>query len=619
MNKPDALRSVKTSYLSVIHKAAPAGSNIPSHHHAVIQTDLHFSITGWNAVAEEMHGRPGAMGKNLLSLIDIEFTGSSRDRMLDALKQNGFWSGEICYRRYDGQKFDLLTTATHIINEKEEPVAIMIVSHIINDIKHKEEQLEASEIKFEAMVNTLPHGVVMMDATGRIITCNKKGAEILGLTEEEILGKVVASPSWKAIRADGSEFPVHQFPAVVSLQTGFPQRNVIMGIEQPGGNLVWLSVNSEALIKPGEFDPYAAVVSFSDITHFVNTEKELLKSNERFYYVNKLTSDAIWDFDIAANTIYRSDAFNRLSGYPPEQISANLNWWFDKIHPDDQERVKRKLDEQLFLHNEKWEDEYRFEYADGSYKVLCDSGIILYRDSKPVRILGSIRDVTEEKMLKEQLAKGREQKQKAITLAALQAQEQEKTKISRELHDNVNQILMSAKLYMDTARRSPDEASALLDKAIEYQLLALHEIRKLSRSLSAPGISTAGLKDSIGDIVHNLRALQDMEVDLNFENALEQRLNTDEKLTIYRIIQEQTSNIIKYAGATEVTIEAKQKNGELILSICDNGKGFDPSSVDNKGIGLINMRSRAEAHSGKLTISSSPDKGCKVQLAFPLG
>ncbi len=618
MSKPDVLRSVKTSYLSVIHKAAPGGSGNPVHHHALIQTDLQFNISGWNAVAEEMHGRSGAMGKNLFSLIDIEFKNSSREQLLKALQQNGFWSGEVVFRRFDGQQLDLFTTATHIINEKEEPVAVMIVSHIINDIKHKEEELEASEIKFEAMVNTLPHGVVMMDAGGRIITCNQKGAEILGLTEEEVLGKVVASPSWKAIRADGSEFPLHQFPAVVSLQTGFPQRNVIMGIQQPGGNLVWLSVNSEAMIKSGEFEPYAVVVSYSDITHFVNTEKELLKSNERFFYVNKLASDAIWDFDIAANTIYRSDAFSRLSGYPPEQIGDNLNWWFDKIHPNDQERVKRKLDEELFLRNEKWEDEYRFEYADGSYKLLNDSGIILYKDEKPIRILGSIRDVTEEKMLKEELLKEQEQKQKAITLATLQAQEQEKTKISRELHDNVNQILMSAKLYMDTARGSPGEANMLLDKAIEYQLLALHEIRKLSRSLSAPGISTAGLRDSIGDIVHNLRALQQMEVDLSFEKAMEEQLNSDEKLTIYRIIQEQTNNIIKYAGATEVKIEVKQNNGQLILAICDNGNGFDTSLVDNKGIGLLNMRSRAEAHNGKLTITSSPGKGCEVKLKFPL-
>jgi PAS domain S-box-containing protein len=392
-----------------------------------------------------------------------------------------------------------------------------------------------------------------------------------------------------------------------------------------------LSVNSEALIKPGSFEPYAVVVSFSDITDFITTEKELLRSNERFHYVTRITSDAIWDIDLSTNEIYRSENFCRLSGYTPDEIGSNLNWWFDKIHPEDQERVKRKLDEELYLKNERWEDEYRFEYADGTYKVISDSGIILYKEGKPVRILGAIRDITEEKMLKKQLADEQAQKQMAVTQAALKAQEEEKTRISRELHDNVNQILMSAKLYMETAQQSPDKAELLLDKAVEYQLLALHEIRKLSRSLSTPGITTAGLQDSVGDIVHNLRALQQVSVDFIFDARLEERLNEEEKLTIYRVIQEQTSNIIKYAAATSVKIEVKAEDifedntgereikSQLILVIEDNGKGFDTSvNQYKKGIGIINMNSRAQAHGGTLTITSSPGNGCLLELRFPL-
>lgn len=605
-------------YLSVIHKAVIPRFNY-GNHHAVIQTDLSFNITGWNAMAEELNGRPGAMGRNLFEVVDIKFEGSSREEMQAILTGKGFWSGDVKFRRFDGQFFDLHTTATYIINDKEEPVAIMIVGHIVNDLKLKEEQLEAAETKFEALVNTLPDGVMILDASGRITTCNKRSAEIFGLTTEEILGHVVLGTTWKAFKPDGSLFPVHQFPAVVSLQTGFPQRNVIMGIEQPDGHRIWLSLNSEALIRPDEFEPYAVVVSFSDITNLINTQKELLKSNERFHYVTRITSDAIWDFDLVTREIYRSEHFGRLSGYSPQEIGSNLDWWFDKIHPEDQERVKRKLEEQLQMRNERWEDEYRFEYADGTYKVLIDSGIILYREGKPVRILGAIRDVTEKRMLQRQLEEEQARKQKDITHAALQAQEEEKTKISRELHDNVNQILMSAKLYMETARNSPEKADKLLDKAIEYQMLALHEIRKLSRSLSSPGIATAGLQDSIGDIVYNLQALQQVKVDFEFEPALEERLNEDEKLTIYRVVQEQTSNIIKYAEATEVRIRVRSADNHIYTLIQDNGKGFDASvSQNKKGIGIINMNSRASAHGGLLRIESSPGKGCTVELCIPV-
>lgn len=619
MSKPNAIRSVAADHLSVIHRASDAKKPALGKH-AVIQTNLLFNVTGWNAVAEELFGKPSVMGQNFFNYIPVDFIDSSSAALLSSLHHTGYWSGDVIHTRTSGQILTFSITASHIHNEKDEPVAVMIVAHFKNaETIDKEEQLEAAEIKFDALVNTLPDGVMIIGADGRIVNTNKKGAAILGFADDEVIGKPVANQEWKAVRADGSVFPPHQFPAIVSLQTGFPQRNVIMGVQQPGGHLVWLSVNSEALIKPGEFDPYAVVVSFSDITNFITTQKELLKSNERFRHITRVCSDAIWDLDLLSNEIYRSETFCRLSGYQPDQIDSNLNWWFDKIHPEDQGRVKQKLEEQLALKNERWEDEYRFEYADHSYKTLHDSGIILYDDGKPVRILGAIRDVTAEKQLRQQLTEEQALKQKAVTMAAIQAQEQEKTKISRELHDNVNQILMSAKLYMETARISGDKSDTLLEKAIEYQLLALHEIRKLSRSLNSPAITSSGLQESIRDIANNLEALQQIKVDFSFDPRLEQRLSSDEKLTVYRIVQEQTNNIIKYANAGKVEIGLKESGGHLQLLISDNGNGFDPADLQGKkGIGMINMNSRAAAHGGTLKITSAPGKGCRLEMHFPI-
>lgn len=620
MSKPNAVRSVAADYLSVIHRASD-NRNRASGRHAVIQTNLLFNITGLNAVAQQWFGKPSVKEQNFFNFIQFDFIDGDSAQLLSSLHHTGYWSGDVMYTRSGSQPVTLSITASHIHNGKDEPAAVMIVAYSKNaEVNYKDEQLEAAEVKYDALLNTLPDGVVIIGADGKIASSNKRGASILGYTEEEVAGKPVAGAQWRAVRVDGTEFPAHQFPAIVSLQTGFPQRNVIMGIEQPGGNMLWFSVNSDALIRPGEFDPYAVVVSFSDITNFITTQKELLKSNERFHHITRVCSDAIWDFDLLANEIYRSENFCRLTGYQQDQTGSSLNWWFDKIHPEDQARVKQKLEGQLALKNERWEDEYRFEYADGSYKLLHDSGIILYSEGKPVRILGAIRDITAEKQLRKQLEDEQAQKQKAITLAAIQAQEQEKTKISRELHDNVNQILMSAKLYMETARISDDKSDVLLEKAIEYQLLALHEIRKLSRSLNSPAITATGLQESIRDIAGNLEALQQIKVEFTFDPQLEQCLNDDEKITVYRIIQEQTNNIIKYAAATEVKIRLSERKGRLILFIGDNGRGFDPS-VNNpikKGIGVINMNSRAAAHGGTLEISSAPGKGCRLEMSFPI-
>ena len=619
MSKLNVIRSVETDHLSVIHKADFTSGNHPDHQQdAVLQTDLDFNITGWNTYAEELHDKPGAMGKHLFHLIEIDFINGSIGELHSDLSSKGCWAGEVMFKRHNGQQIFFRTTATYIIDENGKPKAIMIVSHNINDLKNKEKELDAERKKYRILLNTLPQGVILMSPDGKIQSCNKRGAEILGLTEEEALGKVIASPSWKAIKADGTAFPLTEFPAIVSLQTGFPQRNVIMGIQQINNSIVWLSVNSEALIQPGEFEPYGVVVSYTDITEAKKTEEELKKSNERFYHVSKVTSDAIWDVDLTTSQIYRSGAFRRLSGYTSEQIDSTLNWWFNKVHPDDRERVKTKLNGCIENGVERWDDEYQFECADGTYKFLYDSGIILYKGEKPIRILGAIRDLTERKKLEKQLTDEQVQRHKAITQATIDAQEQEKSNISRELHDNVNQILMSAKLFMDTAKRIPEQTNALLDKAIEYQLLALQEIRKLSKSLSTSNVKTVGLKESIIDIVNNMKMLPQLDVQFIFNERVENRLSDDQKLMLFRIVQEQTNNIIKYAEAKSVQILINEANNMIRLVISDDGVGFDTSDEGPKGIGFINIISRADVYNGRVDVVSTPGNGCTLEICFPI-
>jgi two-component system sensor histidine kinase UhpB len=612
-----AIKSKKAD-LSVSHKAASGLSDLLHHlPDAIIITDLSFNITGWNDAAEKLHGLPGAMGKNLFKLIKLDLINSTFETIQKDLSTKKSWDGEVIYHRHDGEKFIFRSTANIIINESNEPVSFLFVNHNITQTKNTERKLEEAEASYEKLVNTLVDGVVMIGKDGKIKTCNKKAAQILGLSENELRGKVTASPSWKAIKPDGSVFPLNEFPAIVSLQTGFPQRNVKMGVEQPDGTLVWLMINSEALIRAGEFEPYAVVVSFSDITDTMKRDEELRKSNERFFYVSKVTSDAIWDLDLVTNEIYRSEAFCELSGYSNDNIQPDLDWWFQKVHPDDRERVQKKVNEHIKNKKEKWEDEYRFICADGKYKYLLDTGIILYRNGKPVRILGAIRDLTERKKLEQQLLFEQEQKLKAISQAAFAAQEQERNNISRELHDNVNQILMSAKLFMSSAKNEKDKADEYIDKSLAYQMMAVDEIRKLSHRLNSSLVSMVGLKRAIDDITVNLFALKSISVQFDYDAEIDHHLSEDQQLMIYRIIQEQTNNILKYSSASSAIISVRLNNNIVHLTVSDNGKGFD-TSQPARGIGLVNISNRVDAFGGTVNLQSSPGKGCKLEIQFPL-
>ena len=604
--------------LSVSHKTSTEVTN-PLHFlpDAVFTTDLSFNITGWNDAAEKLHGLPGARGKNLLQLIKLDLLDSTAELISTALLQKGTWQGEVIYHRHDGEKFIFKSTASAIVDDNNKPVSIIFVNHNITKVKSTETKLAEAEATYEKLVNTLVDGVIMLDRNGKITTCNKRASGILGLNEEDLLGKDLGDSSWKAVKTDGSPFPWYEFPTVVTLQTGFPQRNVKMGVTLPNGLFVWLSINTEALIRMGEFEPYAIVVSFADITDNVNREEELRKSNERFYYVSKITSDAIWDIELATNQIYRSETFYELSGYSRDEIKPDMDWWFNKVHPSDRDRVRNKVQDYIQNGKERWEDEYRFLCADGNYKFLLDSGTILYRQGKPVRILGAIRDLTEKKKLEQQLLQEQEQKSKAISQAGIAAQETERGNISRELHDNVNQLMMSAKLFMNSAKTDPSKADEHIEKAISYQMMAVEEIRKISKVLNTSLVKMIGLSRSIDDIIINMKAFKQIETKFSYDAKLDTILSDDQKLMIFRILQEQTNNIIKYADAKKVNISLKEKGNHIYLSIIDDGKGFD-TSVQSKGIGFININSRVDAFGGEVKLISAPGKGCSLEIIFPL-
>jgi len=208
------------------------------------------------------------------------------------------------------------------------------------------------------------------------------------------------------------------------------------------------------------------------------------------------------------------------------------------------------------------------------------------------------------------------QRQKEITRAVMEAQENEREMIGRELHDNVTQILTTARLCLSCADISKGE-NEMLDRTTDYISSAIDEIRKLSKLMTQTFHREVGLKFSVEDLVESIRLSRKFEVSLNFSLPEEKVLDETLKVTIFRIIQEQLNNIIRHAQATVIDIAAVQTKSKLSLSISDNGKGFD-TRLKRKGIGLTNIINRAELFNGKVEIDSSPGKGCRLKVSFRL-
>jgi two-component system sensor histidine kinase UhpB len=207
--------------------------------------------------------------------------------------------------------------------------------------------------------------------------------------------------------------------------------------------------------------------------------------------------------------------------------------------------------------------------------------------------------------------------QKQITEAVILAQEKERTEIGKELHDNVNQILGASNLYLNSAMTDEQMRQELLERSMQLVSNAINEIRKISKSLITPGLGEIGLIESIGDIMDDLKVAKNkMAIDLDLQNISEEQIEDRRKLTLFRIVQEQLNNIVKHAEATRVLIRLSGEQDHIVLTVADNGVGFDVNR-HRKGVGITNIISRAEILSGKVELQSSPGEGCMLTVSLP--
>ncbi|HVG12399.1 MAG TPA: sensor histidine kinase, partial [Flavisolibacter sp.] len=223
------------------------------------------------------------------------------------------------------------------------------------------------------------------------------------------------------------------------------------------------------------------------------------------------------------------------------------------------------------------------------------------------------QEIKHQKAVREAEAK---QQHKLVTEAVILAQEMERSLIGLELHDNVNQILTTAKLHNEMVLDGLGDPQVLLSRSCRYLQTCIDEIRSLSKRLSAPTLGKISLQESVTDLLASINLTNKVKITHEITGLDSQQIKQDLHLGVYRIIQEQLNNVLKHAEATEVLVKLTSEGGHLHLSICDNGKGFNTAG-SRAGIGLMNMRTRAENLNGAFAVRSSPGGGCGVEVTMP--
>ena len=227
----------------------------------------------------------------------------------------------------------------------------------------------------------------------------------------------------------------------------------------------------------------------------------------------------------------------------------------------------------------------------------------------------SLRKKAEEDLrrMEQEILNQKVQEQKKISRAIIRAQESERNHIGMELHDNVNQILVSTKIFLASAGKKNENVKELIKYPVELIDNSIAEIRSLTSKQVTP-LKNVDLRELIQTVLDKLK--EDSTITTIFVYTITNEVSDDLKLNIYRIIQEQINNILKHAAAKNVSVSIESGNTAINISVTDDGKGFDQNKK-RKGIGISNIINRIESFNGVLTTETSPGNGCKTRITIP--
>lgn len=611
----------------------------------VVWSDNYARVMGWELPADKT--LPVEFCMQHFHPLDRERIEKSIESVIKNPYQTN-WQDEIRYRKKDGSYAFISDRGYVIRDNNNEAIRMVGAMQDITERKQHEQLLSLErlifemstdlEISFKTIVETLLLGIerihpelitsVMVIKGDYLHTLSAPGipeeftksADGFFAPEESELGKAIRQtiiiknidedPVWKPYKIHSGEF---NFKGCWSLPITH-RTGSVMGI---------LLVYTLEAKTPTEME-MNSLQRIRNILRILMEHNwslnEIRVANERFDIMMKATHDLIWDWNLETNMIYRDEAgLKKVYGVELNSSIADLRNWLLRIHPEDLGRVHKVISEIMQAKDQDTFDvEYRFRKDDGSYSNVYDRGMIIRNsEGKPIRMIGAAQDITDRKRLEQELLLNELERQKAINQATVDSQEQERSEIGKELHDNVNQVLTTTKLYLDLALSNPELKDELIQKSTKNIISVINEIRQLSRSLMDPSIGDLGLIDSINDLIDNINLTRKLHVTLYAEPKLESLLNKTHKLTIFRIIQEALNNAIRHAKATTVLIYFKTSKKMIEVTIQDDGIGFHPAQV-KKGAGLKNIQNRIYLINGTHSIYTAPEKGCKLVINFPI-
>src|SRR6516165_4086579 len=348
-----------------------------------------------------------------------------------------------------------------------------------------------------------------------------------------------------------------------------------------------------------------------DITKRRQAEEALIASEQRVSLAADAASLRCWEYDIQSDQLWATQTDRNMLGWWPSR-PLTFEQFTERVHPDDRESVRRAVQRSREDRSD-YEAEYRLVVPGGGTRWVAARGRREFdRDGKPLRMRGVTIDITKRRQAEEAA--------RELSGRLINAQEEERSRLARELHDDVTQRL--ALLAIDAGRGErnlPSAAGGTAMRAMRESLIRLSEdVHALAYRLHPSILEDLGLIEALKTECERFGRVASIPVDLKAQEVPDP-LPHAVALCLYRIAQEALRNVGRHARASAVQVSLRRLDGGVQLAVRDNGAGFDPAQQrDRPSLGHASMRQRIYQLNGELEVESAPGHGTTVLAWVPL-
>jgi PAS domain S-box-containing protein len=475
----------------------------------------------------------------------------------------------------------------------------------ITDRKRALSELQESEERFRTIFNDAPAGMALSSLSGRFIFINKAFYEFLGYTRNELSAKDLLQVTYAEDRAAVEK-------ELIRFREGqVPQLRTERRYLHKNGQIRWGEVKTSIIHDSRTGNPKYIVSQILDVSERKQAEQALRETEERFRTIANSAPVLIWMTDTSSMRTYFNRPWLEFTGRSLEAEVGNR--WLEGVHLDDVGAYVSAFTGHFDGHVP-FTVEYRLRRHDGKYRWIQETGVPRWNpDGSFAGYIGSGIDQTERREA--------EESNRNVSKKLIEAQEKERRRIARELHDDINQRLAMLAIELQQLDkpglfrgRSHGEIQRLFRQTTEIS----SSLQALSHELHSSSLEHLGLMSAVKAFCNEFARLHKVRIEYK-ETKIISPVSPEIALALFRVVQEGLHNALKHSGMRKFRVELSEISGAIQLTVSDSGVGFDPQAVRNgEGLGLVSMKERILPLKGTLTIHSQPKRGTELVVRVPV-